>query len=90
MSEELQPGSVGMPQRMDTATEATDRQPLQGRGSPVGGAIGGALATVGGVLMAVPFPLPWLGPLLGALLMGVGVVVAAVNGVKVELPLPKK
>ena len=42
--------------------------------------LGGALATIGGVLVGVPFPLPWIGPLVGAVLVGVGVVIAAVNG----------
>jgi hypothetical protein len=46
----------------------------------LGAAIGGGLATVGAALAAIPFPLPWLGPLLSAVLVGVGTIIAALNG----------
>jgi len=65
--------------KLSLATTATDLPPVA-RGPMLGAAIGGGLATVGAALAAIPFPLPWLGPLLSAVLVGVGTIIAALNG----------
>jgi hypothetical protein len=82
--EKLQTGSI--PNRIgpQPTGDTTRVAPVVARGPVLGAAIGGALATIGASLMAVPFPLPWIGPVVGSVLVGVGVIIAAVNGVSID------
>lgn len=85
MGEELQTGKIENRRGPEVANQATQVQQVTARGPVVGAAVGGALATVGGALLAVPFPYPWIGPVVGAVLIGVGTVIAAVNGVQLDV-----
>lgn len=87
MADHLEQGTI--PNRIgpQVATAANAVEPVTvARGPLMGAAIGGALASIGAGLVAVPFPLPWLGPLLSAVLIGVGTVIAAANGARIDPP----